>query len=504
MKSGKVSLLVILAVFVGIVTGLVISSNLDISNKSIAAYNAETVVLGSTQPVSQELAGLENLSKAFVAVSKEVSPSVVTINSEVVVKARQNPFGDDEFFRYFFRMPEQQDQVRRGLGSGVVVNADGYILTNNHVVADADEISVTVDGKEYDAEIVGRDPESDLAVVKIDKEGLVPVKLGDSESLEVGEWVMAIGNPFSSDLNKTVTAGIVSAKGRKSLMRGSGITYEDFIQTDAAINPGNSGGPLVNLRGELVGINTAIVGQANIGIGFAIPINLARNVMEQLINEGKVVRGWLGVLIANVDEDLAMGFGLESTNGALVSDVVDGSPAEKAGLKDGDIILKVDDKDITSSDHLTMIIGSKMPDEKVKLKVWRDNKMKDITVTLGERDLDKLASGGSSSQKANEEIETHLGIEVQNLTPELRNRYRLTEDDQGVLVVDVESGSEASKKGIRPGFLILAVNRVTVKDVGDFNKQLKGLEPGDIVLFRMKSGDTSFFEALRVPEKDKE
>jgi len=498
MKSRKLSLLVIFGVFVGLVAGLVISSNFNWTLKSVAADKKEAnpVVLGSTSPVSEELKGLESLSKAFVQVSKDVSPSVVTINSEVVVKSRRNPLMDDEFFRYFFRIPEQEDQIRRGLGSGVVVNSDGYILTNNHVIKDADAVTVTLEGKEYDAEIMGKDPESDLAVIKIDKDDLIPIKLGNSAELEVGEWVLAIGNPFSSDLSKTVTAGIVSAKGRTSLMRGSGITYEDFIQTDAAINPGNSGGPLVNLRGELVGINTAIVGQANIGIGFAIPIDLARNVMEQLIKEGRVVRGWLGVMIGNVDENMAEAFGLEDAKGALVSDVVNDSPAEEAGVEAGDVVLKVDDTKIESSDHLTMTIGAKAPGTKVKLTVWRDDKERQLTVTLGERDLDRL----TSAPKEEKSIKNQLGLEVQNLTRALAQQYGY-EDEEGVIVTDVESGSVADRENIRRGFLILSVNRQRISNVREFNNIVNDLEPNDVVLFRLKSGDTSFFKALRVPKE---
>ncbi|MBN2411990.1 DegQ family serine endoprotease [candidate division KSB1 bacterium] len=498
MKSRKLSLLVIFGVFVGLVVGLVISSNFNWTLKSIAADKKEVtpVVLGSTTPVSEELRGLESLSKAFVQVSKEVSPSVVTINSEVVVKSRRNPLMDDEFFRYFFRIPDQEDQIRRGLGSGVIVNSDGYILTNNHVVKDADAVTVTLEGKEYDAEIIGKDPESDLAVIKIEKEGLVAIKLGDSDNLEVGEWVLAIGNPFSSDLSKTVTAGIVSAKGRTSLMRGTGITYEDFIQTDAAINPGNSGGPLVNLRGELVGINTAIVGQANIGIGFAIPINLARNVMEQLIKEGRVVRGWLGVMIGNVDENMAEAFGLKDSKGALVSDVVEDSPAEKAGVEAGDIVIKVDDTKIESSDHLTMTIGSKAPGTKVKLTIWRDNKERQLTVTLGERDIDKL----TGTPKEEKSTKNQLGLEVQNLTPELAQQYGY-ENENAVIVTDVTPGSVADRENIRKGFLILSVNRQSVTSVKEFNKIVDDLQPNEVVLFRLKSGDTSFFKALRVPKE---
>ena len=309
MKSKKYSFILVFAIFVGIVTGLIIASNFNLPLKGVAADSeketVEPVVLGSSEPVSEELLGLEKFSKAFAKVAEKASPSVVTISSQSVVKRRTNPFFQDDFFRQFFNVPEEQEQILRGLGSGVIINPDGYILTNNHVVKDADELTVSIDKKDYDAKVVGTDPESDLAVIKIDKTGLPAIKLGNSDDLEVGEWVLAIGNPFDKIFRSTVTAGIVSAKGRTLPQLGGGkIQYQDFIQTDAAINPGNSGGALVNLRGELIGINTAILGQANVGIGFAIPVYLAHSVMQQLISEGHVIRGYLGVMISNVSDEI--------------------------------------------------------------------------------------------------------------------------------------------------------------------------------------------------------
>ena len=272
MKSRKNIVLLFLGVFIGMTAMLVLSANFSGLVGEVAA-SRNPVPLGANEPVPEELAGLQNLSKAFVHVAQIANPAVVTINSTQTVKQPSHPFLNDPFFRQFFDLPEgSQERVMRGLGSGVIVNPDGYIITNNHVISDADEITVTINRKEYEAKVVGKDPGSDVAVIKIEKSGLPTVNLGDSDKLQVGEWVMAIGNPFSDELQNTVTAGIVSAKGRSlsGLGSGSRLTYQDFIQTDAAINPGNSGGALVNLRGELVGINTAIVGQANVGIGFAI------------------------------------------------------------------------------------------------------------------------------------------------------------------------------------------------------------------------------------------
>jgi serine protease Do len=495
MKSKKFSVILLFAVFLGIVVGLILASNLHFPVTGNAA-NQPVVTLGSTEPVSDELAGLEKLSKAFVRVAKEVSPAIVTINSQVVIKQRHNQTMDDEFFRYFFRVPEQEDQVRRGLGSGVIINSDGYILTNNHVVSEADKITVVIDKVENEAKVIGTDPESDLAVIKIEKTGLPTIKLGDSDALEVGEWILAVGNPFSDALQHTVTAGIVSAKGRSNLpISGGRIQYQDFIQTDAAINPGNSGGAMVNLRGELVGINTAILGQANVGIGFAIPINLAKTVMEQLIKEGKVVRGWLGVYIESVGEDMAKAFDMKDPKGALVQRVVENGPAAKADIQAGDIIIKVNDTVIESSDQLTNLVATFTPDTKVDVVVWRDGKEKQVTVKLGERPQ----GGAPQDVEAEKGAENKLGIEVQNLTSELAQRFGY-EGDAGVLITDVQSGSVAEREGLQSGDLVMTVNRVKVSNVAEFNRVVGKLEAGQIVLLRLKREDMSFFRTLRIPK----
>lgn len=506
MKSQKTSALIVFAVFIGIVAGLIIASNFDLTNRGIAADErseaVEPVALGNDEPIPEELLGLDQLSKGFAKVAESVSPSVVTINSQTVVKQRVHPFFNDEFFRRFFdfQMPEEQERVMRGLGSGVIVNKDGYILTNNHVVKDADEITVAIHGKEYDAEIVGADPESDLAVIKIDKGDLTPIKLGDSDKLQVGEWVLAIGNPFSDVLESTVTAGIVSAKGRQLRNLGDGsIRYQDFIQTDAAINPGNSGGALVNLRGELVGINTAILGQANIGIGFAIPINLAKNIMEQLISEGRVIRGYLGVFIGPVTEEMAQFMERESTDGAIVSEVIQDSPAEKGGIKVEDIIIEVNGIKIKDHDHLTNTVATFAPGTKVKVKVWREGKIKELTVELGERPSAEMAK---ADEKAVENVESKVGITIENLTRELAERFGY-QNEEGVLITAVKENSVAAREGLRRGQLITAVNRKPVKTVKDFNEIVKNLKEGDIILLRLKAGESSFFRALRIPKEKK-
>lgn len=499
MKSKSISMLLFLGIFMGIVVGLVISSNFDWMMKGIAANKSGSeIAIGSSEPPSQELLSLESLSKAFVEVAKRVNPSVVTINSKRVVKQRfSHPFLNDPFFRQFFGEPEEQDLVQRGLGSGVIINSDGYILTNNHVIADMDEITVTIDRKEHEAKVIGRDPASDVAVIKIDKKGLTPIKLGNSDDLQVGEWVLAIGSPFSDVLEKTVTAGIVSAKGRSlgSSLGGGKLQFQDFIQTDAAINPGNSGGALVNLRGELVGINTAIVGQANVGIGFAIPINLARSVMEQLIKTGKVRRGWLGVMIGEVDEEIAESKGLDHPTGAFVQSVVEDSPAEKGGIKAEDIILKINDVDIKSRDQLMAYVASFAPGTEVDVTVWRNGKTKVFTIKLGERPAEEdLATKSEETEKSSK-----LGIEVQELTPSLADRYNLG-NARGVLIVNVEANSVAERKGLQRGDLIQEVNDQVVKSVREFKSAINKIQPGSVVRLRILREDRGFSVYLRMPK----
>ena len=497
MKSRNVSLLIVFAVFIGVVVGLVISSNLDLTNNSIAADDQATPVQLGRQddsPISQELADLQAMSTGFAQVVEQVKGSVVTIKSSQTVET-QVP----EFWEYFFNVPEER--VRRGLGSGVVVNKDGYIITNNHVVEDADELQVPLGEQTYDAEVIGRDPESDLAVIKIDADNLSPIKLGNSDNLAVGEWVLAIGNPFSELLDQTVTAGIVSAKGRTGLTRGQ-ISFEDFIQTDASINPGNSGGALVNLRGELVGINTMIFSASggNVGIGFAIPINLAKNVMQQLIEKGRVTRGFLGVTISPLDDATAEAFGLDEPRGALVNEVNSGSPAEEAGIQEGDIILRVNNNRVEDSNDLMNKIAAYSPGTDVELLVWRDESEKEITVELGERPgREELMAGRTNGGDA----ETVLGMEVANLTAENMRRFnRDYEGEEGVLVVGVDPGSVAARENIQPGDLITQVNRKDVNNISEFNGVVKDLEPNDVVLFRMKRGDSNFYAGLRVPEEE--
>lgn len=425
---------------------------------------------------SDTLKTAETLSYAFAEAAKIITPSIVNISAvkraRVARGLRQMPdpffdqfrdfFGPDFFDRFTpFRNPEGFSQ--QGLGTGVIVDDKGHILTNNHVIGDADEVTVRFPGdKTYKAEIVGSDPRTDLAVIRIKAEDLVPAKLGNSDELKTGQWVVAAGNPFG--LENTITAGIVSAKGR-SIMGGG--QYEDFIQTDAAINPGNSGGPLVNLKGEVVGINTAIFSRSGgyMGIGFAIPINMARSVMDSLISKGKVVRGWLGVGIQNLSEDLAKSFAFEGTEGALVGHLEKGGPAESAGVKQGDIIVKLDGERIRNINQLRNSVAALAPGKKIDLEVMRDGRRQTLRVKVGELPAQEVR------EQTEEDSAGDLGMRVENLTPDLARQLGVREGS-GVVVRSVLPGSPAARAGVQRGDIIVSINGKPVKSIGEFNQAL--------------------------------
>ncbi len=413
----------------------------------------------------------------FAPLVAELTPAVVNINTEKRVASRGSRGFDfpghgsrdsfeDFFGRFFDQFDRQQRRTKpravKSLGSGFIISKDGYILTNNHVVADADEIKVTLsDKKAYDAHLIGRDEKTDLAVLKIDADHDLPfVKLGDSSKLEVGDWLIAIGNPFG--LARTVTAGIVSARGR---VIGSG-PYDDFIQTDASINPGNSGGPLFNVQGEVVGINTAIVASGQ-GIGFAIPVNMAKDLLPQL-KTGKVSRGRLGVHIQEVTPELAASFGLDEKHGAVISEVIDDSPAARAGLKVGDIILAVDNHKVEEMRRLPRMVAAKKPGTKVKLKVLRMGKVLKINVVLDDLEGE---NGEEYSQSADDHLDD-LGLTVRQLTPELAARQRLSLD-RGVIISRLDPDGRAADAGLQVGDVVLMVNNATVEIVRDFKKALQ-------------------------------
>lgn len=447
---------------------------------STTTYALET---GRSKASQEQLATANDLSNAFQHVAKALRPSVVSVNSVKKVASRAVPqqrpelppefrrfFGDDDpFDRFFENAPrEGRSFEQRGMGTGVIISRDGYIVTNNHVVAGATEVSVNLsDDREFTAEVVGTDKATDLAVLKIEATGLTPAKLGDSSALEVGEWAIAIGSPFG--LKQTVTAGIISAVGRANV----GIAdYEDFVQTDAAINPGNSGGPLVNLHGEVIGINTAIASRTGsyMGVGFAIPSDMVRSVSDSLIASGSVQRGWLGAVIQDLNEDLADSFGYDGTDGVLIGDVLNDGPADNAGLKAGDIVISIDGEPTTSATELRNQVADISAGSKAKFRFFRDGAEKTLTVTIGKRQANPqlgAAPRKEESTKANE-----LGVTVETLTDELAERIGAPVDLQGVVVTDLADSDIATKAGVNVGDVILSVNGKSVKNVKEFNAAL--------------------------------
>jgi serine protease Do len=389
-------------------------------------------------------------------------------------------FGDDGFDR-FFQFPVPEGGFRQqGMGSGVIVSEDGYVLTNNHVVRDADEVTVILsDGREHTGEVVGTDAPTDLAVLKIDATGLVPATLGDSSKIEVGQWVLAVGSAMG--LDQTVTVGIVSAKGRGDV----GISdYEDFIQTDAAINPGNSGGPLVNLEGEVIGINTAIASRTggNMGIGFAIPGNMARDVKDAIINGGKVERGRIGAMIQNLTPDLAESSDYDSTQGVLVGDVIEDSPADRAGLKSGDIVVEYNGKAVNKAYQLRNAVAGTAPGTEAELEVFRNGEYRTVEITIGRLEDQPSLSQATPGPEAGSE----LGMTLKNLTPELRQQLGLGSGEKGVVVTGVEPGGLAAREGIRKGDLVVAVGDTPISDVASLRSAMEEHELDQGVRFQLE------------------
>lgn len=428
--------------------------------------------------------------RLFSEVAEKVKPAVVNVKSVKIMKGeeferfhppfgREFPFGE-EFFDRFFRPRMPKEFRQQGMGSGVIVDPKGYILTNNHVVEEADEIIVTLsDKRELKAKIVGRDQPTDVAVIKVDAENLPVATLGDSDNIKTGDWAIAIGNPFG--LNLTVTAGIISATGRSRV----GIAdYEDFIQTDAAINPGNSGGPLLNLKGEVIGINTAIFTRTGgyQGIGFAIPINMAKMVMKSLMETGKVVRGWLGVAIQDITQELAKSFNLSTTEGALVSDVTPNSPAERAGLQRGDVIIEFESKEVRDINQLRNMVAQTPVGKVAKVKVLRDGKPVEVSVTIGEQPAELFAGAGPG------EPAKDFGMTLETLTPEMARRFGY-EGEMGIVVMDVEPGSPSELAGIQSGDLIKEVNRERVHNLQEYRAIVSKIPADKGLLLLVKRGN---------------
>jgi serine protease Do len=435
----------------------------------------------------------------FAGLAEHISPSVVNISSTQEVKSPSfgpgGPGGEDDPFHEFFEPFERFFGPQRrlpykakSLGSGFVIDAAGLILTNNHVVENADEIVVKITtGKEFKAKVVGRDQKTDIALIEIHGAAdLTPVVLGNSDELKVGQWVVAIGNPFG--LENTVTAGIVSAIGRH-INQGP---YDNFIQTDAAINPGNSGGPLLNTRGEVIGINTAIFsrGGGNIGIGFAIPIDLAKEIVPQLREKGRVTRGWLGVMIQKVTPQIAESLGLEEPKGALVADVVKDGPAEAAGLKQGDVIVEFDGKPVADSAELPLLVARTPVGKTVKVRVIRDKTTETFSIKIAELKEEETAQAGTGKAE-------DLGLTVQTLTPDLAENLGLDRGLKGVVVTQVEPGGPAGEAGLRRGDVILEVQKRQVKDVEAYKRELKAVGKGKSVLFLVRRGDNTIYLAVK-------
>jgi len=431
----------------------------------------------------------------FAPVVKAVVPTVVSIKSSKVIKTSQRrgrQQGQDQLdpFRQFFgdqfggqfNIPNIPDEQRsEGLGSGVIVSPEGYILTNNHVVDGATDVQVVLsDRREFKARVIGRDDKTDVAVVKIDAGNLPAITIGDSDKVEVGDYALALGNPFG--VGQSVTLGIVSATRRGNL----GIEgYEDFIQTDAAINPGNSGGALVNDRGELIGINTAIIAhgsEGNQGIGFAVPVNLARNVMDQIMKNGKVTRARLGILPQDVTPTIARQFGVKDSQGALVGEVESNSPAQKAGLKTGDIILEVNGNSVYDANQLRNMISSMQPNSNVNLKVWRDGAQHTLPVTLGELNPEEARNRGGSGRNDNGSTDALEGVSVENLTSQVARGLGLAAGTAGVVVSEVSPASAAASAGLKQGDVIQEVNRRPVKNVAEFEAAVRNSKDGTLLL----------------------
>ena len=434
---------------------------------------------------------VRQFSKAFADVAEKAKPAVVTIITDKVISMRQ--FDD---FGFFFQpnLPRQREFKTNALGSGVIVDSNkGYILTNNHVVDDMDGIRVKlIDKREFDATIIGTDPKTDLAILQIDAENLDDIRMGDSDELRVGEWVMAVGSPFSENLSHTVTTGIVSAIGRSNILDSG--SYEDFIQTDAAINPGNSGGALLNMDGELIGINTAIATggyeKGNRGVGFAIPSSMANRIMSDLIDKGYVTRSWLGVIIQDLDSETADALDIDTRNGALIADVVKDSPAEAAGIQEGDVIIEFNGKSIANTANLKNVVSLSTPESTNRVKVIRDGAPKTVKVTLQE------LPENPNQFVSRERITTNdFGLQLKRVNKTLRKQYEIDSDQDGLVVTRIDRNGEAFQKGIREGDLVKRVGTEKVESINEFNRLVeKSKSKGTVLLLVKKpSGGSRYF-----------
>jgi len=483
----------------GVIIGVVLTTGFNIDSKSIAEHNnSKTIYTESSDsdndPQGTVNAGNLNPGNAFVDVVKRVKPAIVTIYTTKNVKVPENPW--HRFFRGFGEEDEseggEREYSQRGLGSGIVVSDDGYILTNHHVIKDVDELRVQlVDLQEFDAEVVGTDPETEVALIKINAKGLTKAVLGNSDNIEIGEWALAIGSPL--ELNFSVTAGIVSALSRDiNIIGRGGYAIENFIQTDAAINPGNSGGALVNYKGEVIGVNTAIKTETGtyIGYGFAVPINLAKTVMDDFINYGEVRRGYIGVQIEPMTPIRAEGVGLEKPEGVFISNVLPGKAADKAGIKAGDVILEVDGMAVNRPNQLQAKVGTFNPGDEISLLLWRNGRKETFRIVLEGRDNEEVATR-VDRPKEEKKVQS-LGINVKNMSEEELSYYDL---DNGVLIQSVDQNSPASREGLRRGDVIYEIDGKEVSSVSDLNEYIDSRESGTIIKLQTRSrfsdGNTS-------------
>jgi len=486
--------LLLISLLAVVVLGMALISIAPSSGHASSALASKVPMKIDADPAPVNMTALKN---GYSSIIDPALPAVVNISSSKMVKQDKNLpgfFFDDPFFRQFFgnqfnEQPGQPQTERQySLGSGVIVNPNGYILTNNHVISGASDIEVfTQNQKKFKAKLVGADSRTDVAILKIEATGLPSLTLGNSSKLKVGDVVFAVGDPFG--IGETATMGIVSATGRG--LGGAIEHYEDFIQTDAAINPGNSGGALLDMHGDLIGINTAIItggGGGNQGLGFAIPIDMARNVMEQIVEHGKVVRGYLGVAIQPVDADMAKAFGLGQGGGALVAEVTPGSPAAKAGIERGDIILDLNGQPVKTPDDLSVRISETSPGITVHLKISRNGQMRDVNVSLNElSEKEEASKGGAESNTS-----ALKGVEVQNLTPSIAQELGVSSATHGVVVSSVDPSSAAAGAGLQRGDVVEEVNRKPVRNVADFRQALAGVRGESVLLLIDRGGSTHY------------
>ena len=504
--------LVIALIAIGVIFGVVLTTSFNLDSKTVAGPmdgKIYTEATGSSD--SQVTAATFNPNKLFTSIVEKVRPTIVSIYTTKTVKMPENPFF---FFFKDFGGPgmgmnphgqnRQPELKEHGLGSGIIISSDGYILTNNHVVEDVDELRVKlIDNSEYDAKVVGTDPSTDIALIKIDAKNLPVAVLGNSDDLKIGEWVLAIGNPLN--LTSTVTAGIVSALHRSiNILRRNNVrSIENFIQTDAAINPGNSGGALVNMKGQVIGVNSAIATNTSyyMGYGFAVPINIAKAVVDDIIKYGKVRRGYLGVYISEVTPVTAKGVKLDKPRGVFVTSVIKGSAADKAGIKEGDVILAVNGKPVNRTNELQAKIGVMNPGDKVKLTIWRDGKEMTITATLKAQGNEE---SGITSETKEISKKVDLGMTLRDLTDEQKKDLEIK---GGALVTNVQDFSAASQARIVPGDVIIEVEGKKVKSVADFYKKVNKFKPGDVIKLKLrtKQGNEKFDRLvfLEIPQKKK-